>query len=157
MNLSVNGESRVAHASDLVPLTDVLRDHLSMLGTKEACNEGFCGSCTVLVDGAPVVACLLPVGLLGGRAVRTVESLAHGDKLSLLQQCFKDEDVVQCGMCFPGILMRLTALLEEGGRPTAGEIRRALVGNICRCTGYEQIVSAAVSAVDISFGDQGGS
>lgn len=152
MNLTVNGESRVVHASDLVPLADILRDHLSMLGTKTACNEGFCGSCTVLVDDVPVVSCLLPVGLLGGRAVRTVESLAQGDTLSPLQQCFKDADVVQCGMCFPGILMRLTALLEEDSGPTAGEIRRALVGNICRCTGYERIVSA----VDISFGDQRG-
>ncbi|GAB6987009.1 (2Fe-2S)-binding protein [Nocardioides pyridinolyticus] len=146
--LSINGERHAVDVPPLTPLVTVLREHLALTGTKAACHEGFCGSCTVLVDDRPAVSCLLPVALAGGREVRTVESLARGNEsLSPVQQAFKDADVVQCGMCFPGLLMTLTALVEQGQPVDDSELRRALVGNICRCTGYEQILAAAHEAL----------
>jgi carbon-monoxide dehydrogenase small subunit len=149
VELTVNGMRCTTHADPLTALARVLREELYLTGTKTACSEGFCGSCTVLVDDAPAVSCLMPVGMAAGRAVRTVESLAPpGGDLAPLQQAMQDSDAVQCGMCFPGVLMTLTAVLERGGRPSEAEVRAALVGNICRCTGYERIVAAALAAVD---------
>jgi aerobic carbon-monoxide dehydrogenase small subunit len=149
VELTVNGVPRTTRAAPLTALARVLREELYLTGTKTACSEGFCGSCTVLVDDAPAVSCLLPVGMVAGRAVRTVESLTAPDVgLTPLQHAMQHGDAVQCGMCFPGILMSLTALLERGGRPSEAEARAALVGNICGYTGYERIVAAALSAVD---------
>ena len=128
----------------MASLASVLRERLALPGTKVACDEGFCGSCTVLLDEQAVVACLLPVAHVAGRSVRTVEGLASADGLSPLQQAFEDADAVQCGMCFPGILVSLTALLERTPRPTKPQVHEALVGNICRCTGYERVVSAVL-------------
>ncbi len=142
----LNGRGRTVHVEPMTPLVDVLRGELSLTGTKEACREGFCGSCTVLVDDEPAVACLLPAAHVEGRSVRTVESLAAGGTLSPLQQALEDADAVQCGMCFPGVLMTLTALLEREPDPTDADVRTALVGNVCRCTGYERIVTAALAA-----------
>jgi carbon-monoxide dehydrogenase small subunit len=157
VELTVNGVRCTTRADPLTALARVLREELHLTGTKTACSEGFCGSCTVLVDDAPAVSCLLPVGLASGRAVRTVESLAPpGGELSPLQQAMQDGDAVQCGMCFPGILMTLTAVLERGGRPSADEVRAALVGNICRCTGYERVVAAALAAVEAHSGATAG-
>ena len=127
------------------PLVGVLRDDLAMTGTKSPCGEGFCGACTVLVDDHPAASCLMPVAHVDGRAVRTVEGLARGERLSALQQALKDGDAVQCGMCFPGVLMSLTALLERDPHPAEADVRVALVGNVCRCTGYDRIVRAAVT------------
>lgn len=146
--LSINGEPRVVDVPDMTPLLTVLRELLSLTGAKAACLEGFCGACTVLVDDTPVVSCLVPVAAADGHQVRTVESLAPGNtSLSAVQSAMKEADAVQCGMCFPGMLMTLTHLAETGPPVTEEEVRRQLVGNTCRCTGYEQIVRAAVSAL----------
>lgn len=156
ISLNVNGEIRAVNAKPMTPLATVLREELFLTGTKISCGEGFCGACTVLLDSAPVVSCLVPIASVGEREVRTVESLAPGDSsLSKLQQAFKDEDAVQCGMCFPGILMSLTGAMEDCSGCTSsapeeeieGCVRKSLVGNICRCTGYESIVAAATTAV----------
>ncbi|WP_018698447.1 (2Fe-2S)-binding protein [Amorphus coralli] len=146
VNLVVNGEERAVAAPPLTPLADVLRDTFFLTGAKHVCGEGFCGACTVLVDGKPAVSCLTPVGLLEGSEIRTVELLADpsGD-LSPLQAAMERHDAVQCGMCFPGILMSLTALFETDAAPSRDTVRTALAGNICRCTGYERIVEAALS------------
>ncbi|WP_159712652.1 (2Fe-2S)-binding protein [Geminicoccus flavidas] len=147
MQITVNGEARTIAAAPMTPLVEVLREELFLTGAKQACSEGFCGACTVLVDDQPVAACLLPVGLVEGRAVRTVESLGTaGDGLSPLQAAMLEHDAVQCGMCFPGILMALTGLLERRPNASEAEIRSALAGNICRCTGYERIIEAALAA-----------
>lgn len=154
VTITVNGREQTSQAGPMTPLARVLREEFFLTGTKVACGEGFCGSCTVLLDGAPVAACLLPLGLAEGRAVRTVEGLAPASgsgteaALAPLQKAFLDQDVVQCGMCFPGILMALTPLFERNHAPTEAELRAALTGNICRCTGYEQIISAALSLRD---------
>ena len=128
----------------MASLASVLRERLALPGTKVACDEGFCGSCTVLLDEQAVAGCLLPVAHVSGRSVRTVEGLASVVGLSPLQQTLEDADAVQCGMCFPGILVSLTALLERTPRPTKPQVHDALVGNICRCTGYERVVSAVL-------------
>jgi aerobic carbon-monoxide dehydrogenase small subunit len=136
-----------AASVDLPPMTSlasVLREQLALTGTKVACAEGFCGSCTVLLDGQPVAACLLPIAHVAGRTVRTVEGLDVDGRLSAVQQALETADAVQCGMCFPGIVISLTALLGRTPRPAAEQIHDALVGNICRCTGYERVVSAVL-------------
>jgi aerobic carbon-monoxide dehydrogenase small subunit len=143
---TVNGRERTVDVPPLTPLSTVLRERLNLTGTKVACEEGFCGACTVLVDDAPTASCILPIAHAAGRSVRTVESLADGAQLSPLQAALQANDAVQCGMCFPGILMTLTALLAGDPAPDEDAVRAALVGNICRCTGYEQIVQAALAA-----------
>jgi aerobic carbon-monoxide dehydrogenase small subunit len=147
---TVNGQARTVDAPPLTPLSTVLRERLHLTGTKVACEEGFCGACTVLVDDQPATSCLVPVAHVAGRSVLTVESLADGDDLSPLQAALQANDAVQCGMCFPGVLMSLTALLARDPAPGEEAVREALVGNICRCTGYEQIVEAAVAAGEAS-------
>jgi aerobic carbon-monoxide dehydrogenase small subunit len=145
VEIKVNGETRNVASGSVTPLADVLRDELHLTGTKVACGEGFCGSCMVLVDDQPMVSCLLPVGTLADRAVRTIESFAPAESpLTPLQQALKDNDAVQCGMCFPGMVISLSAMLENNASPNDDDVRTALVGNICRCTGYERIVEAAL-------------
>jgi aerobic carbon-monoxide dehydrogenase small subunit len=144
--LKINGEDRTSLSDPLTPLVDVLRDEFFLTGAKVVCREGFCGACTVLLDGRPVASCLVPVGLAAHGEVATVESLARGGVLSPLQQAMEDADAVQCGMCFPGMLMTLTSFLARTKCPTREDIKEALVGNICRCTGYERIVDAASAA-----------
>jgi carbon-monoxide dehydrogenase small subunit len=149
LHLNINGEDRSSASDPLTPLVDVLRDEFFLTGAKVVCREGFCGACTVLLDGRPVMSCLMPVGLADGGAVLTVESLASGGVLSPLQQAMEQYDAVQCGMCFPGMLISLTSFLEGTPNPTREEIKAALVGNICRCTGYERIVDAAFSLAPV--------
>ncbi len=145
MNLTVNGEEMTFSGDPRTPLLDVLRDSFRMTGAKAVCREGFCGACTVLVDGAPMVACLQPVGVLAGVAVTTIEGISPPAAPNTLQQAFEDHDVVQCGMCFPGMVMSLTAFLKTNPAPSRAEVKSAMTGNICRCTGYERIVDAVMS------------
>lgn len=136
-------------ALDVAPgetLLFTLRDRLNLTGTKEGCVEGECGACTVVVDGRPLDSCLLATATLEGRAVTTIEGLSQGGTLSTLQQEFVAHGAVQCGFCIPGFLMVLTALLEENPMPDRSEVTDALSGNICRCTGYRQIVDAVLAA-----------
>ena len=144
----LNDRPTQVDVAPMASLASVLRERLALAGTKVACAEGFCGSCTILLDDEPVAACLLPVAHVAGRTVRTVEGLASRDGLSPLQQALEDADAVQCGMCFPGILVSLTALLERARRPTKPQVHDALVGNVCRCTGYERVVSAVLRLAD---------
>ncbi|MDE0675763.1 MAG: (2Fe-2S)-binding protein [Acidimicrobiaceae bacterium] len=146
IRLVVNDRAHELEADAGEILLATLRDRLGLTGPKEACGEGECGACTVLVDGGPVASCILAAGSTNGRAVRTVEGLAGAGDLTTLQQAFVRHAAVQCGYCTPGVLMVLTALLEEVSEPTEAEVRQALAGNICRCTGYQQIVEAAVDA-----------
>jgi aerobic carbon-monoxide dehydrogenase small subunit len=127
-------------------LVDVLRDQLALTGTKYACGMGECGACTVLLDGQPVFACLVLAIEVDGHAVTTVEGLRTREHLHPLQQAFMEVGAVQCGFCTPGMLMSAAALLAARPRPTEDEIRRALSGNLCRCTGYTKIVAAVQAA-----------
>lgn len=131
----------------LAPLAEVLRDTLAHTGTKIACGEGFCGACTVHLDGRPAVACLVPTAFVEGRRVTTIEGIGVGETLDPVQQALLDRDAVQCGMCFPGMVMTLTALLAAHGPDLdEAQVRDGLVGNVCRCTGYQGIVEAALAA-----------
>jgi aerobic carbon-monoxide dehydrogenase small subunit len=146
VRFTLNGRPAETEAGGMLSLLSVLRTELGHRGAKPGCGEGRCGACTVLVDSEPVVSCLLPVILADGREVRTVEGLAGpGGELSPLQQAVLDQLGLQCGACTPGILMTLTALLERLPAPSELEVREALTGNLCRCTGYESIVAAALA------------
>ena len=127
-------------------LLEVLRDALDLTGSKESCGEGVCGSCTVHMDGNPVRSCLTLAMEAVGTKITTVEGLANVDELSDLQQSFIDHGAVQCGFCTPGMLMSADALLKENSRPDEKTIRKALSGNICRCTGYAKIIGAVAHA-----------
>jgi aerobic-type carbon monoxide dehydrogenase small subunit (CoxS/CutS family) len=144
--LEINGERHSVDAPGLRPLARVLREDLGLTGTKTGCSEGRCGSCTVIVDGRSVVSCLFPLALAAGSSIRTVEGLAPDDEhLSPLQAALLDAGGVQCGISTPGVLMTLTWLLEQNTDPSEEEIRAALAGNVCRCTGYQKIVEAVLS------------
>ena len=143
IRLLINGDEVTSSLPAMAPLLDVLRDEFFLTGAKSPCREGICGACTVHIDGKPVVSCLVPVGALEGSDIRTVESLSVGGAASRLQQIMQEHDVVQCGMCFPGMLMTLTSFLQDRPDAKRDEIKAALAGNICRCTGYERIVDAA--------------
>jgi carbon-monoxide dehydrogenase small subunit len=139
----VNGVTRTA--DDVWPgesLLFTLRERLGLPGTKNACEEGECGSCTVLLDGSPVCACLVAAPQAEGRTVVTVEGLATGDSLHPVQRAFIEAGAVQCGFCTPGLVVAVVDLLAHTPRPSDGEIREALAGNLCRCTGYEKIIEA---------------
>ncbi|RLB92907.1 MAG: (2Fe-2S)-binding protein [Deltaproteobacteria bacterium] len=123
-------------------LLEVLRDELDLTGSKESCGEGVCGSCTIQMDGKPVRSCLTLAMEAVGTKIKTVEGLANGNELSDLQQSFIDHGAVQCGFCTPGMLMTADALLKDNPRPDDKTIRKALAGNICRCTGYAKIITA---------------
>jgi carbon-monoxide dehydrogenase small subunit len=138
----VNGRAHEVDAPPLARLLDALRLTLGLTGTKEGCGEGECGACTVLLDGVPVNSCLVAVGQCEGREIVTVEGLAIGEELSALQQCFVDSGGAQCGICTPGMLISADALLRDNEAPTEDEVRDAIAGNLCRCTGYQRIVDA---------------
>lgn len=153
LSLTVNGVQHAVAADPTRRLLDVLRIDLDMTGTKEACGVGVCGACSVLVDGALVSSCLLPVGLADGKAVTTIEGLAAPDgALSPLQEAFIVEGGYQCGACTPGQIVAATALLAEQPRPTRDEILDWMNGNMCRCTGYAGIIRAIESATATDAG-----
>ena len=146
--LEVNGERVAVDAPGLEPLARILREHVGLTGTKTGCFEGRCGACTVIVDGRTVVSCLYPLALAHGAEVRTVEGLADADGgLNRLQDALLGAGGVQCGISTPGILMTLTWLLEQNPAPSEHQVRTALAGNVCRCTGYQKIVDAVLSLV----------
>ena len=146
---TVNGERReVDDVWEGESLLYVLRERLGLPGSKNACEQGECGSCTVYLDGVPVCACLVAAGQAQGREIGTVEGLAHGDDLHPLQQAFVEAGAVQCGFCTPGLLVQAHDLLTREAHPSDPEIREALAGNLCRCTGYEKILDAVRLAAD---------
>jgi carbon-monoxide dehydrogenase small subunit len=137
---SVNGQERTFDGHPMERLLDVLRGPLGLTGTKEGCGEGECGACTVLLDGAPVLSCLVPLFQCAGRTVETVEALAS--QAPEMLECLVAAGGVQCGACTPGFVVTACALLEKNPAPDRDEARRALAGNLCRCTGYEGILRA---------------
>jgi carbon-monoxide dehydrogenase small subunit len=147
LSLTVNGDRRASAADPVTPLVDVLREEFHLTGAKPVCREGFCGACMVLIDDRPTPSCLMPAALAEGSDIRTVEGLGTGGALTAIQASLEACDAVQCGMCFPGMVVTLTHLLATFPKATRDDIRAALSGNICRCTGYERIVDAALSAL----------
>jgi aerobic carbon-monoxide dehydrogenase small subunit len=139
---TVNGEERTTLADTRDTLLELLRDRLGLTGTKEGCSNGNCGTCTVLVDGAPINACLVLALEAPGRSITTVEGLSTAAGLHPIQQALVDHGAAQCGFCTPGIVLSAKALLDENPKPTEAEIRHAIAGNLCRCTGYGKIVEA---------------
>lgn len=146
ISLTVNGEPRQLEAAPLMRLLDALRGPLGLSGTKEGCAEGECGSCTVLLDGEPVNACLVSIGQCEGRSITTVEGLSKSDHLAPLARCFVEHGGAQCGICTPGMLISAEALLSRNASPSDEEIREAIAGNLCRCTGYQRIVESIQEA-----------
>ncbi len=145
---SVNGAPVEVEAVGSRRLLDVLREDLGLTGTKEGCGEGECGACSVLLDGAVVDACLVPVSQAAGTQVRTVEDLGAPETLNTLQQAFLETGGAQCGICTPGMLMAGEAFLDSGAEPTEDNIREAIAGNLCRCTGYTKIIEAIALAAE---------
>jgi carbon-monoxide dehydrogenase small subunit len=146
ISLNVNGQSREVDLPPLVRLLDALRGPIGLTGTKEGCGEGECGSCTVLLDGQPVNACLVSIGQCEGRSITTVEGLPDTAQQGPLARCFVEFGGAQCGICTPGILVSAEALLTRRPDPTDDEIREAIAGNLCRCTGYQRIVDSVREA-----------
>jgi aerobic carbon-monoxide dehydrogenase small subunit len=148
IRLVVNGHPREVDAPALARLLDALRGPLGLTGTKEGCGEGECGACTVLLDGVPVNSCLVALGQCAGRQIVTVEGLGIGDALSPLQRCFVEYGGAQCGICTPGMLVAAHALLASNRAPTEAQVRDAIAGNLCRCTGYQRIVDAILQSAE---------
>ena len=146
ITLNVNG---ITYTLDVRPqrtLVEVLRETLGLTGTKKSCNEGECGACTVLMDGKPVASCLVLALDAQGKEIVTIEGLAEGEKLHPIQEAFLKHGGIQCGFCTPGMVMSAKALLDEHPMPTSTEVRKAISGNLCRCTGYQQIVDSIMAA-----------
>ncbi|HUH12133.1 MAG TPA: (2Fe-2S)-binding protein [Longimicrobiales bacterium] len=146
VSLRVNGQRHETGVPAHWTLLETLRYGLGLTGSKQGCDKGDCGACTVLLDGAPVLSCITPVWEAEGREVRTVEGLAAAGRPHALQQAFDARGAAQCGFCTPGILMSALALLERSAAPTRAEVREALAGNLCRCTGYTKIYEAVEQA-----------
>ena len=146
ISLIVNGTEEQIQVPSNMTLLHALRDKLGFTGTKNGCEAGECGACTVLVDGEPMNSCLVLAVELNGREITTVEGLVENGKLTPLQQAFSDLNAVQCGYCTPGMLMSATALLRRNPHPSETDIQEALVGNLCRCTGYQRIIDAVLKA-----------
>jgi carbon-monoxide dehydrogenase small subunit len=148
MTFRVNGETSQVAVSPLKTLLEALREELDLTGTKHGCELGHCGACTVLVNGAPVLSCLMLAVEAQGEEITTVEGLARENRLHPLQQTFAERGAAQCGYCTPGFLMSGAALLDHNTSPTRDEIKAALAGNLCRCTGYTKIIEAVELAAE---------
>ncbi len=149
IELTVNGQRRTLDMPPLMRLLDALRGPLGLTGSKEGCGEGECGSCAVLLDGEPVNACLVAIGQCAGREVVTVEGLGALEHLAPLQRSMSDHGGAQCGICTPGMLIAAEALLSRRPQPSAEDVRAAISGNLCRCTGYERIVQSVLYAAQL--------
>ena len=155
VSVEVNGRVATAEIDGRMLLSDFLRGVLGLTGTHVGCEHGYCGSCTVLVDGASARSCLMLAAQTNGSSVRTVEGLAEGEQLSSIQQAFKDCHGLQCGFCTPGLLMAVTEMVAETvSPPSRQQIREQLAGNFCRCTGYHQIVDAVEQALRNAEGNR---
>jgi carbon-monoxide dehydrogenase small subunit len=146
LTLTVNGVTYTITVEPNRTLVDVLRDVLGLTGTKKSCNEGECGACTVLMDGAPVASCLVLAVDADKKRITTIEGLANGEELHPLQVAFVQNGGIQCGFCTPGMIMSAKALLDRNPDPTPLAVRTAIAGNLCRCTGYQQIVDSVMAA-----------
>lgn len=146
VNTSINGDSVEYLCDPAESLLDVLRNHVGLTGAKEGCGSGDCGACSVELDGRLVCSCLVLAAEAEGKEVLTVEGLADGEKLHVLQQKILDHAALQCGVCTPGILVAAKALLDKNDNPTETEVRYWLAGNLCRCTGYDKIIRAVMDA-----------
>jgi len=144
--LKVNGQTYQINIETHRTLIEVLRETLGFTGTKKSCSEGECGACTVLLDGKPVASCLVLAVAAQGKEIVTIEGLSQGQKLHPVQEAFVKYAAIQCGFCTPGMVMATIAFLQENPAPTPDEVRRAISGNLCRCTGYQQIVDAVMAA-----------
>jgi aerobic-type carbon monoxide dehydrogenase small subunit (CoxS/CutS family) len=146
ITLSVNGNEYEMAVRPNRTLLEVLREDLRLTGTKEGCDDGVCGSCTVLMDGVPIRSCLCLAVEAQGKAITTIEGLAEGNRLHRVQQAFVDQGAIQCGYCSPGMILTAKALLDQNPQPSEEEIKLAISGNFCRCTGYNKIVAAIQTA-----------
>jgi len=146
IQFTVNGKEAAEFVESGALLVDVLRDKLSLTATKNGCGQGTCGACTVLIDGELQLSCLTPAQRVEGRSVTTLEGLSDGNELHPLQRAFAEGFAVQCGFCAPGMIMAAKWLLDKNSDPTRADVVDAISGNICRCTGYESIINAVLSA-----------
>jgi carbon-monoxide dehydrogenase small subunit len=146
ISCKVNGERLTIEAYSMARLLDVLREDLRLTGTKEGCGEGECGACTVLLDGEIVNSCLVPVAQVADAEIRTIEGIAHGERLHAVQKAFVECGGAQCGICTPGMVIAAVKLLEQNSQPSEAQVREGLAGNLCRCTGYMKIFESVVQA-----------
>jgi carbon-monoxide dehydrogenase small subunit len=151
--LLVNDETYEVAVEPQTTLLEALRDHLGLTGTKGACGTGECGSCTVLVEGKPTLSCLALAVDYQNQRILTIEGLSEGEQLTPVQQAFVEHGAIQCGFCTPGVVLSTTALLNENPRPTVEQIRKALEGHLCRCTGYNKIFNAVNMAAKKNLGE----
>ena len=154
VTLHVNGRAREDAVADSLLLLDYLREHAGLTGTKRGCDGGECGACTVLVDGEPQLACITLVARCAGKRIETIEGLAGNGRMSALQAAFHEKLGTQCGFCTPGMIMAAEALLRKNPAPTEPEIRLALSGNLCRCTGYVKILESVDAAARAAAADE---
>lgn len=148
IQFTINGRSHTLEVYAMARLLDVLREDLQLTGTKEGCGEGECGACTVIVDGRIVNSCLVPVGQVDGSEIKTIEGVANEEELHAVQQAFIEHGGAQCGICTPGMVLSAVDLLERNPQPTQEDIRTALAGNLCRCTGYMKIFESVLQAAN---------
>jgi carbon-monoxide dehydrogenase small subunit len=143
--LRVNGINYKVNIEPWRTLVEVLRENLGLTGTKKSCNEGECGACTVMMDGKPVASCLVLAMDAQGKEIVTIEGISEGEKLHPIQEAFLKYGAIQCGFCTPGMVMSAKAFLDENPKPTSAEVRKAISGNLCRCTGYQHIVDSIMA------------
>ena len=148
INLKINGETYKINIKPNTLLLDLIRDEIGLTGTKRGCDTGECGACTVLMDGKPVNSCLVLAVEADGKNILTIEGLAENGELHPLQEAFIEEGAVQCGFCTPGMLLSAKAVLEVNSNPQEEEIKKAIAGNLCRCTGYTKIIKAIIIATE---------
>jgi carbon-monoxide dehydrogenase small subunit len=148
IELLVNNEAYEVAVEPQTTLLEALRDHLDLTGTKQACGTGECGSCTVLVGGKPILSCLALAVDYQNQSILTIEGLSEGEELTSVQQAFLEYGAIQCGFCTPGMVLSITALLQENSSPSELEIKKALEGHLCRCTGYNKILKAVEMAAE---------